>query len=207
MVSEIPQAQPPPEVAPRPLWWRFRRNPLRRPTDLLRAWIGVALLLALLVMTPTVMLLVGNATYRDLQRTAEHEARTLHRIPAVLEHEAPRHPEPGSDEALKAMYPVMVRFTAPDGRARTAKTDVEPGLPAGTRVHVWVTDDGTLTEPPLTARQVRDNAIGWALLAAMAAALISAGAYGAVRRRLERRNLADWDAAWAKTAPRWTRST
>ncbi|MDR3083986.1 MAG: hypothetical protein LBV60_24235, partial [Streptomyces sp.] len=74
------------------------------------------------------------------------------------------------------------------------------------RVHVWVTDDGTLTDPPLTAHQVRDSAIGWALLAALAAALTSAGAYGVVRRRLERRNLAAWDTAWAKTAPRWTTS-
>ncbi|MEV5985273.1 hypothetical protein AB0L85_09655 [Streptomyces sp. NPDC052051] len=207
MAGEIPQAQPPPEAAPRTLWWRFRRNPLRRRTDLLRAWNGLALLLALLVVTPTVMLLVGNAAYHDLRRTAEHDARTSHRTPAVLEHDAPRHPEPGSDEANKALYPVTVRFTAPDGRARTAKTGVAPGLPAGSRVHVWVTDEGTLTEPPLTKRQIRDNAIGWALLAAIATALTGAGAYGVVRRGLERRDLAAWDSAWTTTAPRWTAPT
>ncbi|OIJ86682.1 Rv1733c family protein [Streptomyces colonosanans] len=206
MAGEIPQAQPPPEVPSRVLWWRFRRNPLRRPTDLLQGWIGLGLLLATVVGTPTATLLAGHAAYRNLQQTAEHDSRTRHRTTAVLEHDAPRHPEPGSDEAKNAVYPVAVRYTDLDGRARAAKADAEPGLPAGSRIHVWVDGDGTLTEPPMTAHQIRDRAIGWALLTAMATALTGGGAYAALRHRLERRNLADWDTAWAETAPRWTTS-
>ncbi|MFF7640739.1 hypothetical protein [Streptomyces canus] len=127
-------------------------------------------------------------------------------------HDAPRHPEPGSDEAKKALYPVTVRFTDPHGRSRTAKTDVVPAPAAGSTTRVWGDADGKITDPPLTTRQVRDGAIGCAVLAAMAVPLLDtaayayAYAYAYARRRLERHNLAQWDSAWARVAPRWTAS-
>ncbi|MFD5571330.1 Rv1733c family protein [Streptomyces cadmiisoli] len=207
MARAIPPAQPPPEELPRVLLWRWRRNPLRRRSDLAQAWIALCLFLAVLVITPAVTFLVGDVAFRDLKQTARHEAHTRHYTSAVLVHDAPRHPEPGSDEAKKTLYPASVRYTDPRGHTRTADTDVEPGLPADATVHVWVTDEGHLTEPPLTPEQVRSRAMGYALLAAMTVPLIGAAAYGYAGRRLERRNLADWDTDWARTAPRWTTFT
>ncbi|MEU0368801.1 hypothetical protein ABZ070_00780 [Streptomyces sp. NPDC006283] len=200
-------AQPPPEELPRVLLWRWRRNPLRRRSDLTQAWIALGLFLAVLATTPAVVLLVGDGAYRHFQQTARHEAGTRHDTTAVLVHDVPRHPEPGSDEAKGTLYPVTVRFTDPHGQPRTAKTDVEPGLHAGDTVRVWVSDEGKVTDPPLTPERVRSHTLGCALLAAVAVPLIGAACYGYVGRRLERRNLAEWDSAWARTAPRWTTFT
>ncbi|MFE1834500.1 Rv1733c family protein [Streptomyces sviceus] len=205
MARAVPPADPPEEF-PRVLLWRWRRNPLRRRTDLAQGWIGVGLLLAVLAATPCAMILVGDTAYRHYKETARHQSATRHDTSAVLVHDAPRHPEPGSDEAKKALYPVTVRFTDPHGRSRTAKTDVVPALTAGSTIRVWVDAEGKLTDPPLTTRQVRDSAIGCAVLAAMAVPILGTAAYSYARRRLERHNLAQWDTAWERVAPRWTTS-
>ncbi|MFC9915712.1 hypothetical protein [Streptomyces sp. NPDC059862] len=206
MAQRIPPAQPPPEELPRLLLWRWRRNPLRRRSDLAQTWIALGLFLTVLATTPAATFLVGDGAYRHFQQTARHEAGTRHDTLAVLVQDAPRHPEPGSDEAKETTYPVTVRFTDPHGQTRTAKTDVEPGLPAGDTLRVWISDEGKITDPPLTPEQVRSRTMGCALLAAMAVPLIGAALYGYAGRRLERRNLAAWDKSWAQTAHRWTTS-
>ena len=205
MARATPPA-PPAEELPRVLLWRWRRNPLRRRTDLAQAWIAAALLLAVLATTPVAMVLVGDTAYRHHLETARHQTTTRDHTPAVLVHDAPRHPEPGSDEAKQALYSVSVRFTDPHGHTRTAKADVEPALPAGSTVRVWVDNEGKITDPPMTMTQVRNRAMGSALVAAMAVPLLGAAAYGYANRRLERHNLARWDAAWADVALRWTTS-
>jgi hypothetical protein len=201
----VPPADPPDEL-PRVLLWRWRRNPLRRRTDLAQAWIAVGLFLAVLAATPSATFLVGDTAYRHYKETARHQSATRHDTSAVLVRDAPRHPEPGSDEAKKALYPVTVRFTNTHGRSRTATTDAVPGLAAGSVIRVWVDAEGKIADAPLTSRQVRDGAIGCAVLAAMAVPLLGTAAYAYARRRLERHNLAQWDSAWARVAPRWTAS-
>ncbi|MDH6553974.1 hypothetical protein [Streptomyces sp. SAI-041] len=205
MARAVPPADPP-EQLPRVLWWRWRRNPLRRRTDIAQAWIAVGLFLTVLAATPLATFLVGDIAYRHYEDSARHQHGTRHDTSAVLVHDAPRHPEPGSDEAKKALYPVTVRFTDPHGRSRTAKTDVAPALAAGSTIRVWVDTEGRITDAPLTTRQVRDSTVGCAVLGAMAVPLLGTAAYAYVRRRLERHNLAQWDSAWARVAPRWTAS-
>ncbi|MEV5546343.1 hypothetical protein AB0L35_09375 [Streptomyces sp. NPDC052309] len=206
MAGDIPRAQPPPARGRHPhlLLWRWRRNPLRRRTDVLQAWIGLGLVLAVLAAAPAAMFSAGDAAYHHYRDTAERQARTRDHVPAVLVHDAPRHPEPGSDEAKKTRYPVEVRFTDADGDVRTGKTDVEPGLPADSTVLVWADARGAITEPPLTTDQIRSRTMGWAILAFLAVALAGAAAYGIAGLVLQRRNLAGWDAAWSRTAPRWS---
>ncbi|GGX29099.1 Rv1733c family protein [Streptomyces lomondensis] len=200
----IPPAQPPPEELPRRMLWLLRRHPLRRRTDLLQAWIGLGLLLAVPAVTPAAVILAGDAAHRHYTRTARHQALTRYETSAILLHDAPRHPEPGSPEAKKTLYPVKVRFTDPAGRIHTAETDVQPRLAAGSTVRVWAGADGSITDPPLTAEQVRNRSIASAVLAALAVPVTAVIGYGAARHVLQRRNLAGWDADWARTAPRWT---
>ncbi|MEU9736204.1 hypothetical protein [Streptomyces sp. NPDC048002] len=203
MAGSLHAGQPPPEDLPRLVLWRWRRNPLRRRSDLVQAWIALGLLLAVLAATPPAMYLAGKAAHERLQETARREAATRHHTDAFLVRDAPRHPEPGSDEARQTLYPVTVRYTGPDDRARTAVTDVTPGLPAGAVVRVWVGAEGTLTEPPLSREQVRSRTMGHVLLTAMAVPLAALALYGYASRRLERHNLAEWDTAWTRTAPHW----
>lgn len=205
MARATPPEHPPEEI-PHVLLWRWRRNPLRRRTDLAQAWIGLGLFLAVLAGMPAAMILVGDTAHAHWSKAARHQMDTRYDTPAVLVHDAPRHPEPGSDEAKKALYPATVRFTDPQGHTRTAETDVQPALAAGSTVRVWVTAGGELTDAPLTAGQVRDRAMGCAVLAAMTVGILGAAVYAYADRRLERHNLARWDAAWARTAPRWMAS-
>ncbi|PZH00583.1 hypothetical protein C1I97_23160 [Streptomyces sp. NTH33] len=216
MSGGLPRSQPPSENLPseepateelsRVKLWRLRRNPLRRPTDLLQAWVGLGLLLAVLAAVPAAMFLVGDAAFRHYVRTAEHQEQTRWQTTAVLVHDSPRHPEPGSEEAKTARYPVQVRFTDPGGRTRTARADVHPGLSAGSSVDVWADTDGRITEPPMTDDQIRSRSMGWAIIAALTVCAAGAAAYGTTALALRRRNLSAWAAAWSRTAPRWTTS-
>ncbi|MFI0508262.1 hypothetical protein ACH3Y9_05615 [Streptomyces sp. WSLK1-5] len=205
MTRGTPPAHPP-EEPPRVPLWRWRRNPLRRRTDLAHAWISLGLLLTVLAALPAAVLWAGNTAHRHHTATAQKQKASWHHTSAVLVHDAPRHPEPGSHEAKRTLYPATVRFTDAQGQTRTAKTDVEPALTAGSTVRVWVNAEGQITDPPLTTEQIRHRAIGWAILAAMAVPLLGAAAYGYAHRRLERHNLARWDTAWEETAVRWTTS-
>ncbi|MFI1837380.1 Rv1733c family protein [Streptomyces olivaceoviridis] len=185
---------------------RLRRNPLCRRTDLVQAWIGLGLLLAALAATPAAMVLVGDAAHRHYARTARHQAATRHHTTAILLQDARRHPEPGSAEARKTRYPAEVRFTDAHGRTRTATAEVQPALTEGSAVRVWVGADGTITDPPLSPGEIRSRAMGSAIIAALGVHATAAAAHAAACRVIQRRNLAAWDTAWARTAPRWTTS-
>ncbi|MFE3264026.1 hypothetical protein [Streptomyces sp. NPDC059215] len=199
--------EPPPDDLPRLMLWRLRASPLRRRSDLLQAWVGIGLLLAVLAAAPAAMFLVGDTAYRHYTRAAERQRQVREPVVAVLLQDVPRHPEPGSAEEKETLYPVRVRFTDPAGHPRTAKTEARPGLTAGSTLRLWSDPRGRLTGPPLTTDQIRSRCMGWALTGALAVTLLGGLAYGATDLVLRRRNLAEWDAAWARTAPGWTAST
>ncbi|WP_443064676.1 Rv1733c family protein [Streptomyces sp. NBC_00582] len=153
------------------------------------------------------MFTVGDAAYRHYRTTADHQRQSRHPTTAVLAHDTRRHPEPGSAEAEETRHPVTVRFTDPHGRTRTARTDALPGLTSGSTVDVWLDEkDGTITEPPMTADQIRSRTMGWAIIAFLAVALTGAAVHVCAARLSHRRDLADWETLWAETAPRRTTS-
>ncbi|KES09056.1 membrane protein [Streptomyces toyocaensis] len=207
MAGEIPPAQPPPGPPSRPLLWRWRRNPLRRRTDALQAWLGLGVLITVLAVAPVVAVLVADAARSHYEDTARHQRQTRYETDATLTEDAPRHPEPGSDEEKKTRYPVEVRVVTREGRTRATRTEVQPGLTAGNTVRLWITADGEAAEAPLTAREIRSRTMGWALVAAIGVVLTGAAAHALTGLALRRRNLARWDTAWAETAPRWTTPT
>ncbi|MEU2898973.1 hypothetical protein AB0O72_28525 [Streptomyces sp. NPDC088106] len=207
MAGEIPPAQPPPGPPPRPVLWRWRRNPLRRRTDRLQTWIGLGVLIAVLAAAPVAAVLVGDAARGHYEDTARHQLQTRYETNATLTEDAPRHPEPGSDEEKQTRYPVEVRVVTREGRTRTTRAEVRPGLTADNTVRIWITADGEATERPLTSEEIRSRTMGWALLTAIGVALTGAAAHALTGLVLRRRNLAHWDTAWAETAPRWTTPT
>ncbi|MEU5087009.1 hypothetical protein [Streptomyces sp. NPDC021356] len=207
----IPHAQPPPPPPPpgelpRVRFWRLRRNPLRRTADLLQAWLGVGLLLAVLAAAPAAMFLAGDMAHRHYRDTAERQENARRKTPAVLVHGSARHPEPGSPEARGTRYPAEVRYMAPGGQARAARTDVPPGLPAGSTVEIWTDAHGRITAPPLTPGQIRSKCMGWSLLAALTVASLGALAYATTAHLLCHRNLTAWETAWSGTGPWWRAS-
>lgn len=209
MAGDIPPAQPPPGPPPRrALWrWRQRRNPLRRRTDVLQAWLGLGALVVVLAMAPLAAFLVGDAARGHYEDLARHQSQTRYQTDATLTEDAPRHPEPGSDEEKNTRYPVEVRVVTREGRTRTTRAEVRPGLTADNTVRIWITADGEATDAPLTPGEVHSRTMGWALLAAVGVALTGAASYALAALALRRRNLSRWDTSWAETAPRWTTPT
>ncbi|MFD0448587.1 hypothetical protein ACFQ10_49500 [Streptomyces indonesiensis] len=123
MSGEIPPAQPPPDpphhelVHPLSLW-RQRHNPLYRCTDRLQTRIALALLLLVPVLGLAATLAVGDAAHRHYRAAAEHQRQSLRLTTAVLTHDAPDHPEPGSAEARRtATRPRSASPTRADGPA------------------------------------------------------------------------------------------
>lgn len=85
----------------RVLLWRWRRNALRRRTDLLQAWIALSLFLATLAATPAATVLAEETAHRHYQQAARHQASTRHATPAVLVDDAPV--TPNRDRTKRSM--------------------------------------------------------------------------------------------------------
>ena len=182
--------------------WRWRRNPLRRRADVVEGWVvlGVGLL------TVLAGALAGLTAARWMAHGLAHE-RTGWR-PAVAHVVATaREASPArKDRSTGERVWTEVRWTAPDGSARTGRVLVVPGSRAGTPVTVWTDRRGHLVGSPVTADQaaLRSALVGG--LAGAGTALVPFTGGLLLRARLERRRLAAWGAEWARLGPQWGRT-
>jgi hypothetical protein len=182
--------------------WRWRRNPLRRLSDLVEAWVLLMAWVLALAGGALAGLVTASAAHGtfDRQRAERGEvAATVvdHRTDAAATEDAET--TRGADHRTWA----TVRWTAPDGAVRTGRTRVEPHAPVGTRVTVWTDRQGALAAPPLNSVEaLLESGMLGATATAAANGAVWACAY-AVRERLQRRRLAQWDEAWQRLDTRW----
>lgn len=174
------------------------RNKLRRPSDRIEGAV-VLLLLAAFLAAVAAAPVFGAAIYRS-QRAA---TARLHPAVAVLAQNGPY------DGGVTGDGQAVARWPAPGGRERSGllTTQTAPGIwgvPAGTRVQIWLTASGEPTAPPPGATVVLFTAIVIAISAACGAAIALILCYWLFRMALDRRRLAAWESAWAMTGPRWT---
>jgi hypothetical protein len=176
-------------------------NPLRRRTDRVGACFAALLLATFLISAPVLSVTAIGWAGRT-GATGQQAARSWHRVSAVLWQAAPA--ASLSREALGFTL-AQARWTAPDGRARAGAIPVSAGLAAGHKVPLWVDEAGLPTGPPpshgtTVARKATAGVVATVALGIMLLCLASAG-----RWMLDRRRLADWEAAWAAVGPQWTR--
>ena len=81
---------------------------------------------------------------------------------------------------------------------------VPAGATAGSTSRVWVDRTGRLADPPLGHVQLVTRSQLAAELADGALAIALATAAWLIRRMLDRRRMAAWDADWLATGPRWS---
>ncbi len=183
------------------LWlWRWRDSPLRRHEDVAEGWI---------ILVTWVLILVGGAivwtvTAQFAQRESAWQRADRHAVTAVLLSDAPPSASAGSDGYRSS---AKVRWTAPDGTARSARTVVPAGLPAGTTVTVWQDGRGALTTEPLGPGEAHAQALLYGGAAATAYAGLVYGTAALARWRLDERRYRQWGVEWDAIGPRWDQKT
>ncbi|WP_031223688.1 Rv1733c family protein [Streptomyces roseochromogenus] len=188
---------PPTSVRPVRLW-RWRRNPMRRHSDVVEAWIVLATWICVLVGGA----LAGAVAARMTDSAFAVRRAQVHAVSAALTDDAVRTPLAGSGYDDGRVW-APVRWTATDGTVRTDRVQVVPGVPAGTRITVWTDRTGHVVSAPATGAvaTLQAAAVG-ALVAPLAGGAVWA-AGRAVRTRLIRRRVAEWDEEWKRVGPRW----
>jgi hypothetical protein len=110
---------------------------------------------------------------------------------------------PGEPYGAANLAHVPARWTTPDGAVRTGSVTVAAGTPAGATATVWTSAQGVPTGPPLNTAQISRQAVLAGLTAVLGLALLLAVSAIVIRRLLNRRRMAGWDAEWSATGPHW----
>ncbi|MFJ6845305.1 hypothetical protein ACIQRE_21860 [Streptomyces griseoluteus] len=182
---------------------RRRDNPLRRRSDVVETWVVAVVAVLVCVVAPLAGTAAGLFSY-DRARTHAEEQRAERRpVRAVVAARPASRPTVHGDRGHG--YRAEVRWAEPGRRPRTAVADVPAGTRAGDTVTVWFDGRGRTVAPPPNDVAVWQHtvAVGLGVTGGTAAMVLLARA---VERRVAlRRRLAEWERAWARTGPAWTR--
>ena len=179
------------------------RNPLRRTTDRVEAWLTLVLVAATLVVAPWAASRVAHEAYGDAVQTAAWEAQHRFQVEAVLLQDARQDPA-GDEPSPQENVPTIAQWTGRDGIVHTGTAYAGNGTRAGTTIRIWIDDRGLLSGPPSR----RDPRIDAAMAAILTVCGIAAGLAG-IRRiihwLLDRRRMRAWQLEWMTTGPGWSR--
>ncbi|MFD1657703.1 hypothetical protein ACFSL4_05575 [Streptomyces caeni] len=181
--------------------WRWRRNPLRRGSDVLEAW----LVLAVWVLIVVGGVLTGLAATHAVERGMARERAEWRPVVALLSQDAPR--AAAARVSRPARVWAKVRWTGTDGSPHSGLARVAAGSPTGTAVTVWTDRDGSVVSRPATASEARTRAAAVGALAGVGVGVVPFTSGRIIRGCLERRRMAQWDEAWARFGRTWGHKT
>ena len=186
----------------RRLW--MSNNRLRRRTDRIEAWITAGLIVVFLAGAPLSWFAAGRWAEQGVVREQQAQ-QSWHQVAAVLLETAP--PQPQFELGLPWNPAVMVlaHWIGPDGKDRIGQIPVKAGTWAGRTVRVWVDTLGRPTGPPLPGSVLSERVVSARALAPAALAALLFVVAWLIRRLMDRRRLALWEADWALTGPRWSK--
>ncbi|MEU6816658.1 hypothetical protein [Streptomyces sp. NPDC046860] len=182
---------------------RRRHNPLRRRSDVMEAWVVTVVAVLLCVLAPLAGISAGLYTYDRARAHATEQRAERHAVRAVVRGRPDARPTVRGDRGQG--YRAEVRWTEAGRGPRTAVAPVPVGTRAGDTVTVWFDGRGRAVPAPADDVAVWQHtvAVGLATVGGTAAIVLLARA---VERRVAlRRRLDEWERAWARTGPRWTR--
>ncbi|WP_416984862.1 hypothetical protein [Streptomyces sp. T028] len=184
--------------------WRWRKNPLRRRSDVVEAWTALIVAVLLLVAVPLAGTVAGRWAHDDAQTVAVQQRAERHRVQAEV---VGRVPEglPSADGVRERTYRVTVRWTPPGEKARTAEARVPEGTHKGDLVDVWFDARGRTVPPPPGGSAVWQHALTVGVCGAGGTAALVLLGHAVIRRVAMRHRLDEWDREWARTEPEWTR--
>jgi hypothetical protein len=172
---------------------------VRRASDRAETAVLALLAAAFLAGAPFAAMASGAWAHAAGDREQAAQEASRHMVPAMTLTAA----SPGApgDSGAALAPDAKARWLAPDGAMITDEIAVPAGTAAGTTVRIWVTRDGTPTQPPLLDSQVSDQADLAEVGAVTALALTLTVAGAATRRSLDKRRMAAWDAEWRAAGP------
>ncbi|MFG2309199.1 hypothetical protein ACGFS9_11090 [Streptomyces sp. NPDC048566] len=178
--------------------WRWRRNPLRRRTDVVEAWtVAVTWILAILVGG-----LAGVWAGQSVETGLSARTARLHAVSAVVTDGSAAAADSGGSLGTRRVR-APVRWTDARGEVHPAAAQVVAGTAAGSRVTVWTDPADRVVPTPVTGDKAMLQAVLTGVLVCAAAAGAAGAAGWAVRARLMRRRMADWDEEWKRVGPQW----
>lgn len=186
--------------------WRWRRNPLRRRSDVVEAWTALLITVLLCLGAPLVGMAAGWAAYDSAHTAQLTERAQRHQVPAVLAEDAPA-TVPSTQSAKQPLYQVKVRWTEPGKGTRVTPALVPGGSRSGDRVTVWLDARRHGVAPPRNDAAVWQHALTsgvWTAGGVAAAVFLGRAVIGRVA---ERHRMREWEAEWARTGPEWGRRT
>jgi hypothetical protein len=177
------------------------RNPLRRRSDRIAAWLAPAAIVVFLGLIPVVAGITGtwmHANNAALQRTE----KSWPTVRGVLLQAAPGPLEPdhGANGWLEA-EPVRWTF---DGRTHQGLVPVPSGLSEDSPVTVRLNRAGQVQSPPMGAAELRDRIDTAAVFVLVLIGGLLLTLIWLARRFLDRRRIASWEAEWMSVGPHWT---
>jgi hypothetical protein len=180
---------------------RLDRNPLRRPSDRAETVIGIWLLVACAATAPFTARAAADRTRTFAEHARVTALATRHEVTAVTLEKAPTASDP--PYTLITQTRVSAAWTAADGRQRTGQIQVSDGTQKGSPERIWVTGNGDVAAPPLPTTEIARLAsrVAFGVITALIFLFLIAGSV--IRRLINRRRMAAWDAEWAATEPRW----
>lgn len=178
---------------------RLDRNPLRRRSDRVETVILAALLAAFLGTAPFAAHVAATWANASSQQELRVQHASFRQVTAVLV-DVPWTPL-GYGMVLAPQ--ADARWVAPDGALRTGTITVPVSAKAGDRVPIWTDRSGQLVTP-LRQDQIALRATLAAMIGVAALGTLLLIAAVVVRRTLNKRRVAAWDADWLATGPRWT---
>ncbi|MEW2164783.1 hypothetical protein AB0912_17600 [Streptomyces sp. NPDC007084] len=190
----------------RVLGWRWRRNSLRRRCDAVEAWCVLLVGVLLFVGAPLAGAATGWWSYEAARAEAAAQRATLRQVRAVLVADTPA-AVPATPGGVQRSFPALVRWTGPDGKARTDLVRVPAGVRGGARVDIWTDARDRIVRAPSTTSAIWQRALAVGLFTAFGVVLAVLVTRLALRRAAERRRLEEWARDWALTEPGWTRRT
>ncbi|MGW0336742.1 Rv1733c family protein [Streptomyces sp. NPDC003011] len=183
--------------------WRWRRNPLRRRSDVVEAWTVLAVAVLLAVGAPLAGAVAGRWAHDEARAVAVEQRADRQRVRAeVVGRTSDALPSVGGREHT---YRVAVRWAEPGGEPRTATTRVPAGTQRGDTLDVWFDSRGRSVAPPPDGTAVWRHAVGIGAFATGSAVAVVLLAHAVVRSTADRRRMAEWERDWALTEPQWTR--
>ncbi|MFF3753299.1 hypothetical protein ACFYYH_22990 [Streptomyces sp. NPDC002018] len=174
---------------------------LRHPSDRLRRWVDLLLLVVMVVCVPIAGAVTGTLAYEHAQHAAQTKSSGDRQITARLTANASVL-VPGADTG-SATADAPVRWND-KGKTHTGRAMVAVGQHKGTSVRIWVDRDGRITVPPADSTASLTAGVAVGFTAAGAAAVLGCGTLAGFHRSLDRRNHARWEREWALVEPRWS---